>query len=261
MPSSSPRFHHLDPALQVLQDDARAIWGDAHVRYDALAAIVTAWERDDGIALREALIWVDDAVVAGLRVLGLPRGPVRRLRFEITGRGWRGRKLPDCDLVFDAGAVQQAIRRLRLPDDGFRTWVHESIHARQLLAPRYQAESRLALGYEEGLAEGLARLVAHHRAGMAIREQSYNLYVAAYETLAEALGVSAERLWRELWNSAPGEVRYAFLGVVEQARGHLTTRQRQSLRGRADVVFSTPRAGEQVVDREALAQAWQRTLT
>ena len=62
-----------------------------------------------------------------------------------------------------------------------------SIHARQPFAPSFRAESRLAAGYEEGLAEGLARRIMRAQPGMQPMEHTFGRYVAAYETLAARL--------------------------------------------------------------------------
>jgi hypothetical protein len=247
--------------LQRLTGDALVIWGDAQARRSALEAIVTAWEQGDEAATHRALRRVDDAVVAGLRALDLPRGPIGQIRCEPVGRGWRARKLPSCDLVLDAVVVRQSIRHLGSFNDVFRTWVHESIHARQPFSQGYQEESRVASGYEEGLAEGLARLVTRDRAGIAIREQSYTVYVAAYQALADVLAISAETLWRGLWELPPGGVRRSFLDVVVNGFGHLTNRQLRALRLRAETVFATSRAGEVDIDRAILRREWERTLS
>lgn len=237
MPTSQARYPHLAPSLRRLEGDALPLWGDSDVRRLALADLLTCWERSDEAALAEAIRRIDEAVTAGLRLLELPRGPILGCRLDAVGRGWQGRKLPMCELVLDALAVQQSIRRLGIPDDVFRIWVHESIHARRPFTSAYATERVLAAGYEEGLAEGLARAPTRAGAGMSIVMQSYNLYVAAYETLAEVLHIPVELIWRHLWMAAPGEVRQHFLAVVERAWSGATgqplrERQRHLLQSR-----------------------------
>lgn len=70
-----------------------------------------------------------------------------------------------------------------------KTWVHESIHARQLYVPGHTREYSQFSGYEEGLAEGLARLIVQGKAGMVPPGQSYRWYVEAYRGAAGVFGI------------------------------------------------------------------------
>jgi hypothetical protein len=118
------------PELGSLSGDALQIWTDAEVRRAALEAIVDAWERDRP-ELRRCVRRVDDAIVDGLRALGLPRGEVRSVEFVALGMRSTGRKAPDCRLVLNGDAIRAVIRQQKHPDGAFCTWVHESLHARQ----------------------------------------------------------------------------------------------------------------------------------
>jgi hypothetical protein len=147
-----------------LDASAFRLWTDVEERRSALEAILAAWE--EGAAdLPARVARVDRAVVAALEVLGLPRGPVRAVLVEASSRGWAGRKLPDCAIVLDALVLHSNLRLVNRPDSVIRTWLHESVHARQPYGPEAIRANRGFRGYEEGLAEGLARLVVNDIAG------------------------------------------------------------------------------------------------
>src|SRR5438128_2254734 len=91
-----------------------------------------------------------------------PRQQRRRSKRSAATRGasgpmharpWGGRKLPDCRMVFNGEAMRQVVRIQREPDDFFRTWVHESLHARQPFAPGAAEQYLRYAGYEEGMVE------------------------------------------------------------------------------------------------------------
>jgi hypothetical protein len=237
------------------------LWGDPDERSRALTTIVVAWEQSDAAGLRAAVERVDRAVVDGLDALGLPRGPIRGVHVERAGRSWLGRKTRECDILLDADAVRAAIRARRRPDEVFRAWIHESLHGRQPYA-RLAGELRRTRGYEEGLAEGLARLATQEKAAMRILSSSYPYYVTAYRALATVSGFDVELLWRALWEYPLGEVQSAFIGVVDRLRwravGYATTDvQRLRLRGLADRVFDSGRSGDVEPSHAILERTWE----
>jgi hypothetical protein len=74
-------------------------------------------------------------------------------------------------------SVRAIVDLARGPDSTIRTWVHESIHGRRSYADDHLAEYRTWSGYEEGLAEGLARIVTRGRAGLDPFQPTYNYHV------------------------------------------------------------------------------------
>jgi hypothetical protein len=165
----------------------------------------------------------------------------------------------------DAFLIDRCVRADGAPDDVVRTWLHESIHARRPFAPTYRDESRLAAGYEEGPAEGLARRIMRAQPGMQTIEHAYGRYVAAYETLAARLPCAPDLLWRHLWQSPAGAVRHAFPGVVADlwlagTGRRLSDRQRILIGSRADVAFGTAQALADRFDAEQLDDGWARAL-
>jgi len=145
--------------------------------------------------------------------------------------------------------MRETVRVRRQADDSFRTWVHESLHARQPYGARALGEIRTHQGYEEGMVEGLARLATRVKAGMRPREASYDYYVVAYRALAASAGVDVEALWRGLWQHAPGEVREAFVRVVDTLRAGtvgevLLPVQRGRLLAVADQLFASARKND-----------------
>jgi hypothetical protein len=254
-----------EAALRHLGGDAGRLWRDPLARRQALVDLLTAWaERDDG-AVERAVGRIDAAIVAGLQAVGLPRGSIDGITLDVFGRGWRGRKLATCMLLLDAFLIDRCVRAYGAPDDVFRTWLHESIHARQPFAPSFRAESRLAAGYEEGLAEGLARRIIRAQPGMQPVEHTYGRYVAAYEALAARLDCPPDLLWRRLWAAPAGAVRAVFPGIVgdlwlTKAGRRLGERQRILLSTRADVVFSSSQALTDHFDVEQLDKEWARVL-
>jgi hypothetical protein len=184
-----------------------------------------------------------------LQILGLPRGAVRRVRVEDAHSRWFGHKDPDCSLLLAGDGMRHMRRVRRRPDSTFRTWVHESLHARQPFSAHAIAEYRAFRGFEEGMVEGLTRHVTRDRAGMSLPDMSYDYYVQAYQTLAPELGIAVEQLWRELWQHPTGAVRSAFGGTVEtvyrSTTGQaVTASQRARLRGVADQLFSAARSND-----------------
>lgn len=259
-PDQPDAYSHLAPELRGLPADARAIWGDPDARRGALEAILDAGERrDPGL---DALIRrVDDAVVQGLAALGFPRGEFRAVELDIFGRNWAGRKRPDCTLLLDAGALGQLRQVMGIADAIFKTWVHESLHARAPYSDRAPAEYGTWRGYEEGLAEGLARLIVNGKAGMMAPEVSYDAFVRAYRALAVVVEIDVGRLWTELWSRLPGEVRAELPDVVDAlrrgaSRRSLTLRERTGLRMVGDRVFASGRTADSA-DADMLERTWR----
>jgi hypothetical protein len=194
---------------------------------------------------------VDDAVVAGLTALRFPRGPVRAVRVERVGRAWLGRKVSDCAILFDDLVLARLTGRDRA-DRLFKTWLHESLHARALPVLGVAAERRDFRGYEEGLAEGIARLITHEKAAIPHFEAAYTYYVEAYRTLAVVLGLDLETLWRQLWTYAPGAVRDGLTTLVDQYVG---TASRTPAMALADAFFDTGRLADEP-DPDVMLRAW-----
>jgi hypothetical protein len=258
-PDEPFRYPRLAPELRRLRGDALRLWGDAQERRAALEHILHAWETGSP-ELPAAMERVDAAVVAGLAAVGLPRGPVQAVLIEESG-GWAGQKLPSCVLRFGGHAFGLILRVDDRPDAIFKTWVHESLHGRQPYSPGARAEYSLRRGYEEGLVEGLARLLTRDGAGMDIPETSYNYYVVGYQTLAAVADVDLEQLWRVLWQQPAGRVRTVFARTVadlrRERRGQaLTPNQAARLRSVGDQVFQTQRQNA-VPSEPALNAVWR----
>jgi hypothetical protein len=264
---SSPgaEYPHLTHALQALPEDARRIWGDAGDRRRALEDLLSAWEA--GSAEERALLHrVDDAIASGLKALDLPRGRLNGLRIEEGRPHFVGAKLPACVLVLSAEGMREWIRGRREPDVVFRTWIHESLHARLPIDPRAMSEHRQTEGYEEGLVEGLSRIITLERASLRLTaDLPYTYYVQGYATLARAINVGAEQLWRELWRYPMGGVRAAFVDVIDHLRqgstgAPMAEAQRLRLLGVADAVFSSTRRGW-MPNAAAMSRAWGAALS
>jgi hypothetical protein len=152
----------------------------------------------------------------------------------------------------------------RGPDTTFRTWVHESVHARQPYVIGFRQEYARWRGYEEGLAEGLARSVVRDRAGMDPIEAAYRYYVAGYRGLARALGVNVEQLWRRLFQLPTGRARDRFADAVDELRREraavgLSVRQREKLYGVADTLFGSDRR-DALPDEDSMMKLWEVAL-
>ncbi len=186
-PTEPVPYPQLAPELRALSGDALLLWGDAGERRRALEAILQAWESGSP-DLRAAVERVDQAVAGGLAAVRLPRGPVRDIEIP-QDVGWAGQKTPSSILRLSGRFLDQALRLDRRPEAIFKTWVHESLHARQSYAPDVATEYSLRRGYEEGMVEGLARVLTRDRAGIDPPGTSYNYYVAAYRSLAMAFEI------------------------------------------------------------------------
>lgn len=248
--------------LSAFSGDARLLWEDSAERCRALESVLDAAlaGRDPALELRR----LDRAIEAGLAAFGLPRGPINGVRLEFALDPPTGLKRASCDLVLFPQTMEFWIRKLGVPDMVFKAWVHESLHARQPFAPGYRQEHHSVPGFEEGMVEGLSRLIVRDRVGHQVPDRSYEFYVRAYRTLASAAGLEIEALWRQLWSFPPGRVSEAFTEVVageyEAAHGRiLTGRQRVQLRARAMIVFARQRQAD-VPDAEVLIARWRAVL-
>jgi hypothetical protein len=261
--TGSGEYPHLAPELRALAGDALRLWGDADERQRALEDILRAWEAGSP-DLERLVARVDDAVAMGLGAIGLPRGPIRAVRIEQAGSRWFGRKHPDCTLFVAGDGLRFMIHVRAQPDSMWRTWVHESIHARQAYSPRAGDEYRLTPGYEEGLVEGLTQITTRDHAGIAIVAGRFDYYVQAYRTLIRALELEVNDVWRALWQYPAGEVRAALLTTVERIRRgsggpDLTASHRRRLTAIADQLFGVARArGEP--DERAMMALWEVAL-
>jgi hypothetical protein len=199
-----------------------------------------------------------------LDAIELPRGAhVRGPFIEAVGNGWAGRKAPDCRIVFDIDAFH-SLEGVQRADSLLKTWFHESVHGRRPYAPGFAEEWRLYRGFEEGLAEGLARVIAH-RLGLQPLLASYNYYVVAYQTLASVLDVPVDEIWRGLWEYSAGEVALGFSEViagimVRYGMAPQSRFQRARLFARARNLFSTQNT-VQSPDGHVLLDQWREVLT
>lgn len=258
--SQRPRYPHLAPELQRLTGDALRIWGSATVRQDAFERIVAALE-EGGNGFERVVGPLDAAVCAGLAALGLPRGG--GVSFAAGDPGMRGTARLGLDRVFRLNplSMRHVLHDLRQPGDLFRTWVHESLHGRLEDMIVSETEQRELQGYEEGMAEGLAQIVTHDRAGMEIRESSYHYFVVAYRALAAAMELDVERLWRRVWRLPRGRLRAGFVGALAElcrdtAGTTLTPAQRGRLQAQADRQFATQNATRQP-NESVIAAQWR----
>jgi hypothetical protein len=263
--ANDPERNPIDPprSLRLLPHAAGRIWTDAEERRRALVAIAQALDRTDAASLQVAIRHVDDAVVAGLRALGFPRGPIQRVAIERSRMTWAGRKDPACTLWLSADALRRNLR-LDRPDAVFRTWVHESLHARQPFAAGYTPEYRRSPGYEEGLVEGLSCGLLQVAGGFAAIGGSFDYYVAAWRILGELLLTPAYAVWERLWREPPGRVRAQFASVVDdllqlQGKPAVAINGMARLQGIADTLFSPTRASA-VPDSAMIERTWKLVL-
>ncbi len=257
----SSGFPHVAPALQALHGDALQLWGDAAERRAALEAVLRAWETGNP-NLGALVARIDAAVEAGLRALGLPRGPVRGVRIEDFDMRWFGRKHPDSTLLIDGNGMRQMILARGQPDSIFRTWIHESLHARQPYTPTSVSEYRDYCGYEEGMVEGLTRSVVLVGAGIDAAPGPFDYYVEAYRSLAVVVGLDVEAIWRDLWMHPMGAVRSVLPAVVDQRWRDVNgpgILQRERLMGVANRLFSRTRRND-MPDSAMMAALWRTVL-
>jgi hypothetical protein len=187
----------------------------------------------------------------------LPRGLVPAVLLEAGRPRWAGLTDADSTIHLNVASLRANLAQ-GAPDAVFRTWVHESLHARQPVAIGGEAAVQ---GYEEGMVEGLTRRVLERYAGLARIGGSFEYYVAGYETLADVFGVDAEQLWRRLWAAPRGDVRARLPAAVQELRhtaggGTLSVEQLNRLEGVAEAVFQTTR-GHDRPGRSRLRELWR----
>lgn len=176
--------------------------------------------------------------------------------------GVRGRKTPECFIQINVSYIADMLGERGAPDGIFKTWVHESLHARKPFADPdiVNGEYPMYQGYEEGLVEGLARWITRDKAGM-VYVSAYASYVRAYEVLAEALGVEMVALWRRLWRYPFGQVRSAFpeeIGRIWYTRTGWRIME-ERLQGVADRLFSLPERMPPYSDTDMIT-LWREAL-
>jgi hypothetical protein len=260
--SGDPHRHpiHARATLRQLSGTAGRIWREAEARRAGLVAIVQALDGTDAALLQATVRHMDDAVAAGLHAFGFPRGPIQGVQIERSPTMWAGRKDPACMLVLSADALRRNLSYGR-PDAVFRTWVHESLHARQLYAIGHADEYRRAPGYEEGFVEGLARELLSAAGGFVAIGGSFDYYVTAWHALAHVLSIPAYTLWQRIWAEPPGRVRAGFTTVVNDLRRRggmpaLTDNGLARLEGIADTLFNPTRASA-VPDMTMIERTWR----
>lgn len=258
----APAYPQLSKKLQGLSGDALLLWGDQRARTQAFQDVLAAWRGKSQQALDAAIQRVDDAVDAGMTALGYPRGPVNSVKLEIM-RGASGAKDPNCDILINPLEIARNLKYGQHADETWRTWVHESLHARQTFAPTLSAEYRAASGYEEGMVDGLARLIVADQAGMvlpAAATMGYTSYVIGYRALASVLGVDEETLLARVWRFAAGTIRRNFPDILDAYRSTpLTLTERGMVRAYASRLFATANMRATVVEQEVI-DAWAKLL-
>lgn len=149
-------------------------------------------------------------------------------------------------------------------DSVVRTWVQELVHVRAVIPDDYWLETHHFTGYEEGLAEGVARLLVIQDAGMHPLLGPYSHYAYAYGQLAAVLEVPPKQLFSRLWVAPMGRVREWFPEVVrsileDKGRLVLDERRARHLREIADDLFDESKT-RAPVDLEALQSGWEEAL-
>lgn len=240
----------------------QGFWEDAEERAGALAALVAAWERGDP-GLPEYIARIDREIIGLLERRRLPRGPIAGIEIIDGLRPWLARKLHDCALLLSGQAMRARVGTSET-DDIYRSWIHESLHARRPFVPLYAFEYRAHLGYEEGLVETLVRFVLRETIGREISNQLLDYHAAAWAALALELEVPLDYLARTAWEMDPGAVRTAYVQVIDAVlRGTphepLTDRQRGSLKAIADQLFASERA-RYTPNVEHLRRLWRMAL-
>lgn len=236
-------------------------WTDREVRRSALRDLRDALRFGGADDVQSAADAIDGHIVAALESLGFPRGPARPSVERQGSVGNRaGVKRPNCLLLIEAHYVEQHADALGNPDSVVRTWVHESIHARlEFAASAMDHEWFAWKGYEEGLAEGLARLITRDIAGLSPETPVYTRYVMAYEALARVLGQTPEELWRALYPIPFGAVRDTLPEVVARLSIREHPPRPSLVRATADELFNSGDEGRSVPSLE-LEEQWREAL-
>lgn len=184
--------------------------------------------------------FMDNAIVDSLLQLKLPRGLTNSRRIEDMRH--RGEKEPTCNLLLSYQLILDVLDVSQNTDTLVHVWIHESIRARDAFTPDYLLEYERHMGYEDGLAEVLARWVTVEKGGLAPDLSAYNYYVQGYAVLAKALGTTPDVLCKELFLFQPGEVRKRLPEAIDQIRQktklkHLTRAQCARIRSVMDAIF------------------------
>jgi len=195
-----PITHHPpqgepDPRLRELPEETAKFWTDQKYRVNVLRHLASTLEQTtDPKRTQPLLDEIDRHLVAGLRALGYERGPTKGL-FALSdadiGETAVASKRPSCVMeVYIAGLNDRIMRQIE--DEILVDLIHESIHARAPFDKDHKKEA-LWRGYEESAVEVRSRELAR-QAGLTPKEGAYQYWVTALETLAEVLGVPADRL-------------------------------------------------------------------
>lgn len=253
----------LSDDLRGLSESSRRIWADPAERSRIIGEILDAEAAGDPDRLRARMAQIDAAIIEALALLGLPRGPIGQL-IPAWVHHFAGRKSAECDLQISLPVMRSIASLDRGPDSLLRTWVHESLHGRQPYSDHHLAEYRTWSGYEEGMAEGLARIVVRGHAGLDPLQPTYNYHVAVYGTLAEATEIDYELLLRTLWSQPAGRVRGALIDAIDinrRARSlpPLTFDQRHRLAELADIQFDSSNSTRNP-SRQVILTLWRARL-
>jgi hypothetical protein len=203
---------------------------------------------------------VDNLVVGGMRACGFPRPALTGLSL-VTLPGTAGVKLPSCHLRIGLEEFESALGSW--PDEVIVTWIHESVHGRHGPWTAVSSAAQHHRGYEEGLAEGIAQLVARI-AGLTIDTPLYPHFVRSYEILATVLELKPEHLYRRLWHVRHARIEDQFDHLVNQmvaeSRGRpLSPIARGKLRQAALALFSSRRRAESPDDL-SIQREWETAL-
>lgn len=250
--------------LQALTGGALRFWSDPAHRERVLRDILDARGRQ---ARARALQAVDDAVSQGMAAFGFPRAPIRSLAIVIpSAPGFAGRKYSTCDLQIAAPMMRREFGPGGAPDAIVETWVHESVHGRHFHWGTNSHTEGAFSGFEEGLAEGITRLVSR-QARFVPGLPVYGRFVQTYEELAHVLGISPEAIYRRLYLLANGAVMDGFvaeIGAIRRATGMppITPEQRGRLERTArrlfDLAYEQDPASARL--RDPIRRAWRRAL-
>lgn len=247
--------------LRTLYGDAQRIWTDTNLRHRLIRYVGQA-SPTSGIH-GGSLLRLDEAIVKGMRALGFRRGRTQGVLIADLGSlEVRGRKTPDCYIGINESFFHLMLGERGTPDGIFKTWIHESLHARRPYAPEpvRAVEYPSYQGYEEGLVEGIAQWMVRDQAGMAYVE-AYPAFISAYEALAATLAVNVVDVWRSLYSHPFGAVREAFPRVIGNLWYNRTGRRisEAMLRERADSFFANRRPPFMYSDDDLRAM-WREAL-
>lgn len=219
-------------------------------------------------ARARALQAVDDAVSQGMAAFGFPRAPIRSLSL-VTPQlpSIAGLKYITCDMQLSRPAVLRELGPGGAPDTIAETWIHESVHGRRFPWGANASAEVAFPGFEEGLAEGITRLLSH-QAGFVPGLPTYGRYVQTYQALADVLGISPDAIYRSLFRLANGSVMDGFVTEVNAIRAAtgqppLTAEQRGRLDRAArrlfDIAYEFDPASARL--RNSIRRAWRRAFT